>query len=141
MECNIYRTVSKVGVTSKSMKKVVKKVFLLCKKKKPVLSIHLIGDTRMRRLNRDYRGVDSSTDVLSFGVQGAKILGPHEWGDIFISVPYIRRQAKREGVVYREELFRMLIHGILHLFGYDHVTIKEEKKMFALQESILKQCL
>jgi probable rRNA maturation factor len=80
------------------------------------LSILFCGDTRMRTLNRRYRGVDRSTDVLAFPGQGPAL------GDIVISVPYAGRQARRRGEPRAREIDRLLLHGYLHLLGYDHET-------------------
>jgi len=99
----------------------------------------------MKTLNSMFRGVERSTDVLSFAVQeGMKIPeqeGAVDWGDIFLCPWYVRRQAKRFGVSYKEEFFRMLIHGVLHLHGYDHLKEKDAATMFSLQESILNNVL
>lgn len=104
------------------------------------LNIHVIGDKKMRSLNREHRGRDKTTDVLSFAYQE----GEHprfferELGDIFINPAQIKRQAKFWNVPYEEEFARMLIHAILHLLGFDHVEEVEAKKMFAKQELYLK---
>ncbi len=101
-----------------------------------VINVSVVGNTRMRRLNREYRGKDRPTDVLSFP-RGKPNFG--EIGDILIAWPVIRAQAKRHGVTELDELRRMAVHGVLHLFGYDHEkSEKDEKIMFALQEKILK---
>lgn len=68
-------------------------------------------------------------------------VGHSDFGDIFISVPYIRKQAALWSVSYQEELTRMLIHGVLHNMGYDHQEEKEAKQMFGLQERFLKSVL
>ena len=112
--------------------------------KRSELSIVLTGDAEVRRLNRQYQKKDKTTDVLSFPLlEGKKLkLGPRETiplGDVVISVPQTRRQAKEHGVDFREELALLLVHGILHLLGYDHGTIAEEKRMFGLQARLLKK--
>ena len=70
----------------------------------------------MRALNRRYRGKDRSTDVLSFPAP------PPLLGDLVISVPYAARQARRRGQRLSREIERLLLHGYLHLLGYDHET-------------------
>ena len=112
--------------------------------KRSELSIVLTGDAEVRCLNRQYRKKDKTTDVLSFPLlEGKKLkLGESETiplGDVVISVPQARRQAAEQGKEFRRELALLLVHGILHLLGYDHVTWKEEKKMFGLQERLLKK--
>jgi probable rRNA maturation factor len=80
----------------------------------PELSIFFCGDSRMRALNRRYRRRDRSTDVLAFPGEGAAL------GDIVISLPYAAREARRRGDSRGRELDRLLLHGYLHLNGYDH---------------------
>lgn len=80
------------------------------------LSVVLTGDAEIRVLNREYRGKDKPTDVLSFPMGDEYLLG-----DIVISVERARSQAAEFGVTYDEELARLLVHGLLHLLGYDHV--------------------
>ena len=88
------------------------------------LSILITDDREIHALNAEYRGKDKPTDVLSFalgengGVCGAEILG-----DLVISLPTARRQAREYGVTVKEELLRLLIHGTLHLLGYDHEKV------------------
>lgn len=100
--------------------------------------VHIVGEAQMRSINRKSRGVDRSTDVLSFSLLegGDTVPGVRnrDIGDIFLCMPYINRQARRFGVSAREEGVRMLIHGMLHAIGYDHRMPKEAQKMFARQE-------
>jgi len=111
------------------------------------LSIFFVNDVRMRILNREYRGVDRTTDVLSFP-QSADFsvhdsqLTVHEFilGDIVISLPKANRQAMEYGTTLNEELKRLLIHGLLHLIGYDHETGKYvERKMQKKTKEILNR--
>ena len=92
---------------------------LICESESEV-SIKFVGDARMRRLNREYRGNDQATDVLAFAFREAG--GPPSLmlGDVVISVPMACRQAKSFGHSLSEELARLFIHGLLHLVGYDH---------------------
>ena len=80
------------------------------------VSVLFCGDRRMRSLNRRFRGKDRSTDVLVFPAGGDLL------GDIVISVPYAAREARRHGTPAARELDRLLVHGFLHLCGYDHET-------------------
>jgi probable rRNA maturation factor len=91
------------------------------------ISVLFCGDGRMRRLNREYRRQDRPTDVLSFPSSG----GDGLLGDIVISVPYARRQARRRRERPAAELDRLLLHGYLHLLGYDHET--DDGQMDALE--------
>ncbi len=113
------------------------------KRENGTVSIHCIGDTKMRTLNRVYRGLDRPTDVLSFAAGEGLSVGAdsEEVGDIFLAIPYLIRQAKRVGVSPKEECARMLIHGILHALGYDHGKKKDAAVMFSLQESLVKKVI
>ncbi|MEP6769155.1 MAG: rRNA maturation RNase YbeY [Acidobacteriota bacterium] len=93
------------------------------------VSVLFCGDARMRRLNRDYRGKDRSTDVLAFPAAGGPLLG-----DIVVSVPYASRQAKQRGEAASREIDRLLVHGFLHLLGYDHET--DHGEMEALESRV-----
>ena len=84
------------------------------------LSIALIGQGRMRELNKKYRGKNRITDVLAFPDDGL--------GEIVIYLREVKKNAKRYNSTFEKELARVLIHGILHLLGYDHEKTKEEAK-------------
>ena len=88
------------------------------------VSLALSDDAELRRLNRQFAGEDHATDVLSFA------LDPPLVGDIILSVPYARRQAKGPLV---DELVHLAVHGLAHLLGFDHRTKKEERVMFAYE--------
>ncbi len=90
----------------------------------------------MTRLNRTWRRKDKTTDVLSF--PGGDAPGPATLGDVVISVPVARRQAKAAGWSFEKECFFLLIHGILHLLGHDHEKgAKEAHAMAALQRDLM----
>lgn len=104
------------------------------------LSISLVGDTAIRRLNRTWRRKDKPTDVLSFpaGEMPAGTPGRKPLGDVVISLDTAARASKPFGRTLEEELARYLAHGILHLLGYDHeASPKEEKRMRAMEERLL----
>jgi len=112
------------------------------------ISLVVCGEKMIRTLNRVWRGKDRSTDVLSFSA-GKKensekfIAAPDKairLGEIFICHPVAEKQAREYGYSLKEEMARLLVHGILHLAGYDHEKSRaEEKKMLKLQEKILNQ--
>lgn len=90
----------------------------------------------MKLINTLYRGIKKDTDVLSFPLldrhlpQGPLINGPHILGDIVISVPKALAQAEEFEVSFYDELLRLLVHGLLHLTGYDHeINTYQKKKM------------
>lgn len=82
------------------------------------VSVVLAGDGLLRRLNREYRGKDRPTDVLSFAGAG----GEEGLGDVVISVPTATRNARRQGHTVPRELDILALHGFLHVLGYDHET-------------------
>ena len=95
----------------------------------------------MKRINSDYRDKDSTTDVIAFAMQEGMVFDNVDLGDIFISINQVDRQSRKQSIPYREEFTRVLIHGILHLNGYDHMTKSQETKMFGLQEKLLKKVI
>jgi probable rRNA maturation factor len=110
------------------------------------LSVVLTGDAQVRKLNRQYRGKDKTTDVLSFSLLEGKRLKSgmgkkNMLGDVVISLPQAKRQAREAGKTLESEAGMLLVHGILHLLGYDHGSRRDEKRMFGLQERILRKCI
>ena len=97
------------------------------------LSILLTGDKDICRLNQKFRSIDQPTDVLSFPQNSDEDLCISEeiiLGDIAVSLDIAKAQAKEHGLDFKEEIILLLIHGILHLLGYDHeISEKEEEKM------------
>lgn len=105
-----------------------------------IFSIVFVEDEEIHKMNREYRGVDRVTDVISFAFEDNNDIVYNEirmLGDIFICIPQMKRQAKEYGHSEKRELSFLAVHGILHLLGYDHMTEEDEKVMFALQELIL----
>lgn len=105
------------------------------------VSVLLTDDSDIRVLNRDYRGIDSPTDVLAFAMhddQDSKKLNPNILGDIVISLETAERQAKAAHHSFNREIVVLTIHGILHLIGYDHTTQEDAKIMFEKQNYLLK---
>jgi probable rRNA maturation factor len=91
------------------------------------------GDAAVRTLNRTYRKKDKTTDVLSFPLEGRGDGGRRHLGDIIISVPQARRQARELGHSLEAELVYLTIHGFIHLLGYDHFQGHEEEEAKALK--------
>jgi probable rRNA maturation factor len=90
------------------------------------LSVVFINSTRMREINRRYRGKDSPTDVLSFRYHGETFEGMPFLGEVVISPEIANRNAAERGIAFDAEIRTLLLHGILHLTGYDHETDKGE---------------
>jgi probable rRNA maturation factor len=94
------------------------------------LSLSLVGDDVIRSMNKEYRGKDSPTDVLSFSLDGAPHAAVERFlGDVVISIDTARRQAERYGASLQREVYRLLIHGLLHLKGHDHEAAGERRVM------------
>ena len=103
------------------------------------LSLELVGDGRMRRLNRLYRRKDRTTDVLAFPMRESPNPCPSLLGDVVISVPTAARQAREGGRSLDDEIIVLLVHGILHLCGYDHERSDAEAvRMRRRERAVLK---
>ena len=105
-----------------------------------IFDIIFIDDEEMHKLNKEYRGIDRTTDVLSFALNDNKHIDAfiNSLGDIFISIPKMHSQAEEYGHSEKRELSFLALHGLLHLLGYDHTLgKKEEEEMFGLQKEIL----
>lgn len=110
-----------------------------------ILSVSLIDNTFIHKLNKEYRGVDRPTDVISFAFldgdknrdKKLKKAGPLSIGEIYISVEKAEEQAKEYSHSLEREMSFLFVHGLLHLLGYDHMTEEDEKVMFKLQDEIL----
>jgi len=117
-----------------------------------VVSVLITDDVQMQTFNRDYRGVDAPTDVLSFPQQAepastGDVAMPAELaqalsrqlGDLVVALPYTQRQAQRYGTSIDSEMRLLSVHGTLHLLGYDHATPQEKAVMWRVQDEILAE--
>jgi probable rRNA maturation factor len=102
------------------------------------IEINIIGDELMKSLNKKYRKKNKTTDVLSFAWSEDGIIQSETLGQIYISLPQIKRQAKENRVKEKDEFNKILTHGLLHLAGYDHQTDMEEKKMRNIEKKIIE---
>lgn len=112
------------------------------------VSVAFVGERRMRELNRTYHGEDRVTDVLAFAGGEARtsrratkrrmVSSERSLGELIICPPDARRNAARAGELVRRELARLIIHGTLHLCGYDHVRARDAERMFTLQEQLVR---
>lgn len=114
-------------VDEEFLKKVSQKVLEGEKQKDKNLSIALVGQGRIRKLNKKYRGKNRVTDVLSFPEDGL--------GEIVICLREVKKNTKRHNSTFKKELAQVLIHGILHLLGYNHEISKEKAKKMAEKEN------
>jgi probable rRNA maturation factor len=125
MPVSIQVSVRSVTVGRKRLLKLVQAVLNCIGESSADMSVSFVGDRRMRRLNRQYRHKDRSTDVLAFAFREAR--APHRLnrsaahlGDVVIALPTAQRQARAGHRSLEEEIVALLIHGVLHLCGYDH---------------------
>lgn len=106
------------------------------------ITISVVDDEEIHRMNREYRGVDRPTDVLSFpAAEGDAFPAiPDAFlGDIAISLPRAKMQAEEYGHSLLRELTFLTVHGTLHLLGYDHMMDEDRARMFARQDEILEK--
>jgi len=113
------------------------------------ISLLITGQERIQELNREYRGKDSPTDVLSFSMAEQKeedeptaFIGPPDGllhlGEVIISYPQALIQAQESGHSIRKELATLIVHGVLHILGYDHEVPEKEPAMTAKQNQIME---
>lgn len=107
------------------------------------LAVVVGGDAQIQELNRQYRGIDAPTDVLSFATlddaphPASDPEAPFYLGDVIISYPRVLAQAAEAGHSAQEELDLLTVHGVLHLLGYDHDSAERKAAMWARQDAIL----
>jgi probable rRNA maturation factor len=109
----------KIRIETKTWESFAEKAAAAIGKSGASATIAFVSDQSIRRLNRQFRGVDKATDVLSFPAGDSDKL---ELGDIAISVETAARQAKENELTFNEEVAQLILHGLLHLCGYDHET-------------------
>ena len=117
-------------IHKKFLEKVAEKTLKILRIKIPEISIVLVSGTKIRELNRKYRKINRVTDVLAF-----------DYGEIFICLPQAERQAKQLGHSLKKELAILLIHGILHLAGYDDEKKLDYNKMVRKQEELWQKII
>lgn len=136
-----------IEVDENLLKEIARKVLDREGKREANLSIALIGEGRMRKLNKKYRGKNRVTDVLSFpesdiaeNFKRGPLQKNKEIGEVVICLREVKKRARRFNSSFEKELFACLIHGILHLLGYDHEkSEKEAERMFKKQDYYLSK--
>ena len=103
------------------------------------VSVSFVGDDEIRDLNRDYRGVDKSTDVLSFPMDDEFIIDNRILGDVLINTRRVMEQAEELGHSKERELSYLTVHSILHLLGYDHMEDEDKKEMREREKLAMKE--
>ena len=113
----------------------------------PIVSVSIVDNKYIHKINKKYRGIDRPTDVISFAFLDGeedkeklfKSKGEVVLGDIYISLDKAKEQAEEYHHSLERELSFLFVHGLLHLLGYDHMTPEDEAIMFPLQEKILEE--
>ncbi len=132
------RNLTKVKIDRKALTAVAKKVLKSENIKLKGLSVVFLGSGEIRKLNKKYRGKNQPTDVLSFNQDCNFPFSEEELGEIAICPQQVKKNAERLGEKFKKELSRVLIHGILHLLGYDHEkNVNEARRMEEKQEYYL----
>lgn len=124
------------------VRKVVKHTLKKMKAEKSEVNIIFVGLEEIHEINKTYRNVDRPTDVISFALEDTEDVTVYEervLGDIYICLDKVHEQAKEYGHTEIREMAFLIVHGLLHLLGYDHMIKEEEKIMFGLQEEILNE--
>jgi len=111
------------------------------KKINGLVEINIVSEEVIKKLNKVYRGLFKVTDVLSFAWREEGVVNSEMLGQIYLCQAQIKRQAKSFSITVKEEMVRMLAHGLLHLVGHDHKLKPEADKMFALQVKIVAKSL
>ena len=107
-----------------------------------IFNIIIVDEDTIQNINREYRGIDRVTDVISFALEDDETFIKTEYrvlGDIYICLDKAKSQAREYGHSFLREISFLTIHGLLHLLGYDHMNKSDEEVMFNLQEMILNE--
>jgi probable rRNA maturation factor len=100
--------------------------------------LRVVGGAESRRLDRDYRGKDKPTNVLSFPSSPEERVATGILGDLVICAPVVAREAREQGKTLRAHWAHMVVHGTLHLLDYDHESARDARRMEALEVEILR---
>jgi probable rRNA maturation factor len=130
----------RISVRATTIRRVAQSILVQAGHPTAQLSLSLVGKTRMRSLNRKYRGRDYPTDVLAFPMESMGEQTEIFLGDVVICLPVAIGQASRFGNSADQEILRLLIHGTLHLLGYDHEqSPRDATRMQRKERTIVKK--
>lgn len=124
----------------KILEKYIKYITKKLKIENSIFNIILVDEAEIHELNKNYRGVDRKTDVITFALEDGNSYRNPEirlLGDIYLCIPVAYEQSEIYGHSKLREICFLSTHGVLHLLGYDHMNETEEKEMFSLQEELL----
>ena len=122
--------VRRSGIDRRALLSTARRLLIALGERDSAVSLSLVGDDAIRSMNQEYRGKNMPTDVLSFSLDGGADASVERLlGDVVISVDTARRQAEAYGASLQREVYRLLIHGLLHLKGHDHEEAGERRLM------------
>lgn len=131
---------TKTKVLTEDIKNVCDLTFKKLKVKNPIFNIVIVNNKKIREINKNYRGKDEPTDVISFAFEETENINLEDkrfLGEIYISIDKAISQAKEYNHSLKREICFLTIHGLLHLLGYDHINEDDRKEMRKLEESVL----
>ncbi len=135
LKINLFNQYDENNEYHKTIQKSLKTAYKFLKiKEKMIINVVLVTDQEIKDMNKTYRNIDKTTDVLSFENDGYT----DEIGDIFISIDKCKEQAIAYEHSFERELAFLSVHGFLHCLGYDHLNKEDELEMFSLQDEILE---
>jgi probable rRNA maturation factor len=141
MPVEIVRRGSGKTVSTRKLKTIALKILQLIEQDRAELSLAIVDNQEMQELNAKFRNKDYPTDVLSFPSDAVVPTGARVLGDVIISVDKAQDQAKERGRTLDEEMVTLLIHGILHLLGYDHERSAKDARTMRRREKKLYRTL
>lgn len=124
------------------LKDLAKKTLKYMDVENAIMNIIIVSTDKIHSINKEYRGIDRPTDVISFALEDDNTFIKTDYrvlGDIYICLDKVVEQAKEYGHSFKREISFLTVHGILHLLGYDHMNKEDERIMFGLQEAILNE--
>lgn len=141
MSAELLRRFAGKKISARRFKQIADEVLLLLDQDRSELSIALIGNAEMQRLNAQYRNRDYPTDVLSFPAEATLPTGVRLLGDVIISVDKARQQADERKRTLEQEMVTLLIHGVLHLLGFDHERSAKDARVMGQWEKKIYRAL
>lgn len=133
---NTDKDIKEISLLKKYLKFIVKKLDI----EEGIFNIIFVDNDEIQKINKEYRNIDRVTDVISFALEDNNDITYKDFrllGDIYIAIDIAYSQAKEYNHSKEREVCFLATHGLLHLLGYDHMNVEDEKEMFSLQEKLL----
>lgn len=141
MAVDVTRRERRTRLSARKLKRAAEQILKILEREQAELSLVLVGNREMQKLNARYRNKNEPTDVLSFPLGGALVAGREWLGDVVISLEKARAQARARKKTLEREVRDLLIHGILHLLGYDHERSAREARVMRAMEKKVSRAL